>query len=121
MAEDISRLFEWRKTVLSDQGPPDAMTRYVLLVLSVHMDADGDSCFPSIELLAEESALNERTNRPNASRTSSRRGLDRPLDEGNVERLASVSLPRAISSVGRWWCGRRIRTKSANFPIWCGS
>jgi len=54
-------LFEWRRLVLSKDGPPDANTRYVLLALSQHMNRDGGSCFPSGETIAAETRLNERT------------------------------------------------------------
>ena len=56
-----SFLIQWRNKVLSEDGPDSSTTRYVLLVLSKHMNRYGGSCFPSMELLARESGLSERT------------------------------------------------------------
>ena len=72
-----SRLFDWRAEILSERGPPEAMTRYVLLVLSQHMNGDGDSCFPSIDTVAFEAALSEK---------SVRTHLERAAGEGWIER-----------------------------------
>ena len=53
-------LFDWRSAIASDFGPPNPTTRHVLLTLSLHMSAKGDSCFPSIELLVRETGLSRR-------------------------------------------------------------
>ena len=57
----LSPLFTWRSEICSDDGPEDPITRYVLIALSLHMSELGDSCFPSIALLARETALANRT------------------------------------------------------------
>ena len=57
----LSPLFTWRAEICSDDGPEDPITRFVLLALSLHMNELGDSCFPSISLLARETALANRT------------------------------------------------------------
>ena len=57
----LSPLFTWRSEICSDAGPEDPITRYVLIALSLHMSELGDSCFPSIALLARETALANRT------------------------------------------------------------
>jgi len=54
-------LIEWRDLVASKQGPKRSTTRHVLLTLSLHMQLDGSSCFPSVRLLAERTGLSERT------------------------------------------------------------
>ena len=54
-------LFDWRAAVASPYGPKNPTTRHVLLTLSLHMSPRGDSCFPSIELLTEESGLARRS------------------------------------------------------------
>ena len=54
-------LFEWRDLVASKQGPKRSTTRHVLLTLSLHMQLDGRSCFPSVRLVAERTGLSERT------------------------------------------------------------
>ena len=53
-------LFSWREAIISTHGP-GAITRHVLLTLSLHMDGNGDSCFPSVRTLAAETALSRRT------------------------------------------------------------
>ena len=56
----LPAVIKWRNAVLGPDGPRHATTRYVLLTLSYHMSADGDSCFPSHEKLAEETGLSVR-------------------------------------------------------------
>jgi len=52
--------FEWIKAVKSNAGPKSSTTRLVLMTLSTHMDNSGGSCFPSIDLLARETALSKK-------------------------------------------------------------
>ncbi len=54
-------LFTWRSAVASRHGPKSPISRHVLLTLSLHMSELGDSCFPSLSLLSEESGLGLRT------------------------------------------------------------
>lgn len=54
-------LFRWRGAVVSENGPARPVTRFVLLVLSLHMDSAGGSCFPSTKLIASETGLSERS------------------------------------------------------------
>jgi hypothetical protein len=56
----IVNLFEWRKAIVSEYGPKPT-TRLVLLVLSLHMDKEGDRCFPSTKALERETGLSERS------------------------------------------------------------
>lgn len=53
--------FSWRSVVSSKHGPPSPMTRHVLLALSLHISELGDSFFPTIQQLAEETALPEHS------------------------------------------------------------
>lgn len=53
----LQPLFTWRSVVASKFGPLLPTTRHVLLTLGLHMSEKGDSCFPSMALLAEESGL----------------------------------------------------------------
>lgn len=53
-------LFTWRSAVASPFGPENPTTRHVLLTLALHMNEKGESCFPSIDLLVEESGLSRR-------------------------------------------------------------
>ena len=51
-------MFSWRKAILKSTLPPT--TRHVLLTLACHMNEAGESCFPSIKLLCEETGLSNR-------------------------------------------------------------
>ena len=55
-----SFLYEWQKMIVSKFGP-GSTTRLVLLALSLHMEADGGSCRPSVRLLAQDTGLNKDT------------------------------------------------------------
>jgi hypothetical protein len=54
-------IFEWRTALLSEYGPKDPTTRYLLLLLSTFMDTDGTNAFPSFDTLASSSALSRAT------------------------------------------------------------
>lgn len=49
----------WRQAILKSDLPPT--TRHVLLTLGCHMNDAGESCYPSIALLVEETGLSNRT------------------------------------------------------------
>lgn len=53
--------FDWLNAIRSEQGPSHPLTRFVLMMASLHMKDDGTSCFPSLALLAEETGLSVRT------------------------------------------------------------
>ena len=57
----VKKLYDWRSAVASKFGPESPITRHVLLTLSLYMSPKGDSCFPSVRLLAEETALARTT------------------------------------------------------------
>jgi len=56
----VKDVFEWRDTVLSKSGPCPT-TRLVLSALGKHMNKTGGSCYPSYELLVEETGLSLRS------------------------------------------------------------
>lgn len=58
-ADRLSRLFTWRSALCESGLPPT--TRHVGLTLSLHMSERGDSAFPSVSTLAEETGLARRT------------------------------------------------------------
>lgn len=49
----------WRQAILKSDLP--ATTRHVLLTLGCHMNDAGESCYPSIALLVEETGLSNRS------------------------------------------------------------
>lgn len=57
----VSFLFRWRKSIYSRHGPESGTTRAVLMALSMYMNSDGDSCFPSTKTLEEASGFSEKT------------------------------------------------------------
>lgn len=90
-------LFTWRSAVASKHGPSNPTTRHVLLTLALHMNEKGGSCFPSIDLLVEESGLSRRAVIDHL-RTAERDGwigkrdLRRPNGQGwrRVEYIAQI-------------------------------
>jgi hypothetical protein len=56
---DFRPLFTWRSGIMSSELP--AMTKYVALALSLHMNEMGGSCFPSAARLASECSINSST------------------------------------------------------------
>lgn len=56
-----SRLVVWRDMVLSPESGLRAAARLVACGLAKHMDSDGGSCWPSVELLAAETGLGRRS------------------------------------------------------------
>lgn len=57
----MSLLFDWRKAIAASELPPTQ--RLVAFVLSLHMRADGDSCYPSMATIGLEAGLGERAAR----------------------------------------------------------
>ena len=54
-------LFQWRNAIASKSGPKEPTTRHVLLTISLHMNCDGESCFPSVNTLAEETGRTKKS------------------------------------------------------------
>lgn len=59
MTDHLSPLFSWRSAITDSGLSPT--TRLVALVLSLHMNERGGSCYPSQATLARESGLHEDT------------------------------------------------------------
>lgn len=55
----LSALFTWRSAICDSELP--STSRHVALTLSLHMSERGDSCFPSVRRLADETGLSRRT------------------------------------------------------------
>lgn len=54
-------LFAWRGSVASELGPTSPTTRHVLLTLSIYMNRNTLSCFPSIETISKATGLSKRS------------------------------------------------------------
>lgn len=91
-------LFAWRHAIASDEGPKRAPDRHIALTLSLYMNGDGLSAWPSQETLALRTGLNIRT---------VRFALARLCDEKWLSREPRKS-PRGIKSK-RW--GYEYRAK----------
>lgn len=59
MTKRLSPLFTWRTAITESELPQTR--RLVALTLSLHMSEIGDSCWPSLKTLAEESGLSKAT------------------------------------------------------------
>lgn len=57
----VSPLFTWRSVVASERGPESSTTRHVLLTLSLYMSQKGDSCFPPLDDLSDDTGLTKRS------------------------------------------------------------
>lgn len=57
----ISDAWAWRREILSERGPPDAATRFTLLVMSTWMDPDATRCFPGVREIARKARLSKNT------------------------------------------------------------
>src|SRR4051812_41969679 len=60
-AQELSFLFKWRKSVAAAGPGLSSKAHLVALTLSLHMNRDGGSCFPGVDLLAKECNLNRKT------------------------------------------------------------
>lgn len=60
MAETLSPLFTWRSAIASPESELPSTARLVALVLSLHMNERGASCFPSVPTIASEAGLSDR-------------------------------------------------------------
>jgi hypothetical protein len=63
--------WSWCDLIASKHGPTDPSTRLVLLVISLHMNAQGERAWPSQNHVAERSALSVRSVREHLKRAES--------------------------------------------------
>lgn len=56
---NLSEFYTWRTAILRSEIP--ALTKFVLLVLSCHMNEVGGSCFPSVTTLSNETGMDRKT------------------------------------------------------------
>lgn len=75
----LSHLFTWRSAVASGDSGLTATQRHVALTLSLHMSEKGDSCFPSMGRLVEETGLGLSTIRDALRRLAESGWLEREV------------------------------------------
>ena len=61
MSQKIAPLFTWRSALSSSAGPKSAVTRHILLAISLYMSEKGEGAFPSMERLADDTGLSVRS------------------------------------------------------------
>lgn len=77
-----ARRFDWLKAISSEDGPPCPTTRLVLFALSLHMNENGGSCYPSLSRLSKDTALSLRTVKAHAKRAFEEGWLVRMRKQG---------------------------------------
>lgn len=73
----LSPLFTWRSAVASKESGLSPTQRHVALTLSLHMSEKGDSCFPSMPTLVDETGLGLSTVRESLRRLGETGWLER--------------------------------------------
>lgn len=82
MAKNPPFLFTWRAAFTSEDGPESPTTRHTLHGLSMFMDEQGGSCFPSIRKLATITGLSRSTVIPH---------LEQAVEDGWIKRRSKKS------------------------------
>jgi hypothetical protein len=54
-------LFGWRDLITSEEGPASPTTRHILLTISIYINKNTKSCFPSIETISKATRLSKRS------------------------------------------------------------
>jgi hypothetical protein len=57
----VQRTWTWLHPVISKDGPPEPLTRLVLLAMAMRMNDDGTCCFAGVRHLAQLTGLNKDT------------------------------------------------------------
>lgn len=84
------RLFDWRTAILEDaQLQPN--TRLVGLVLSLHMNKAGESCFPGLELLKTQTGLGRSAVSEHIRKLTARGWVDRRPNPGRSKATEYVA------------------------------
>ena len=89
----LSPLFTWRSAVASKESKLTATQRHVALTLSLHMSERGDSCFPSMPTLADETGLGLSTVRKATGHMHEAGWLVRKVRRGRQSNLYTAVIP----------------------------
>lgn len=57
----VCDLFQWRRLVMSKNGPDEPNTRYLLLAIALHMNERCENAYPSQGYLAKAMSLDRKT------------------------------------------------------------
>lgn len=80
----LSPLFTWRSAVASKESRLSPTQRHVALTLSLHMSEKGDSCFPSMARLVDETGLGLSTVRRMMQQLHEAGWLDRQVNASGL-------------------------------------
>lgn len=96
---DQRPLYKWRAAIVSSDLP--ATCRHVALTLSLHMNEEGDSCFPSVDTTAAETGLSRRAVQLNITRLVDGQWLKlhRGGGRGRSNRYVAVLPPASVAPV----------------------
>lgn len=97
MADQLSPLFSWRSAITESDLP--ATTRLVALVLSLHMNERGGSCYPSQSTLARETGLHPETVKEHLRTLRTEGWLVAKEMQGKTTRY-TADLPTELSTTG---------------------
>lgn len=88
----LSPLFTWRSAVASRESGLSPTQRHVALTLSLHMSEKGDSCFPSMARLVDETGLGLSTIREAMRRLAEQGWLEREVshERGRTNRYRAL-------------------------------
>lgn len=82
MSGTLSPLFTWRSAIASRESELPPTQRHAALTLSLHMSEKGDSCFPGMPLLVEETGLGLSTVREALRQLAAAGWLERTVSHG---------------------------------------
>lgn len=60
MAQPVDR-YSWQQAICGEQGPQNPIARLVLLIISLHMNAEGVNAWPSQETIARRALVSRRS------------------------------------------------------------
>jgi len=97
--DQSTRLFDWRLATAEADLP--ATTKHVALVLSLHMNRAGESCFPGIPLLQRQTSLSRSTVQDHLRALASLQWLERRLRPGRGHSTEYVAMfpPKLVQEI----------------------
>jgi len=98
LSATLSPLFSWRGQIAGSKL--HSTTKLVAFTLSLHMSERGDSCFPSIETLAEEASLHYDTVKDHLSKLAADGWITKTYDRSVKGRGTRVYYAASIPTTG---------------------
>ena len=98
MTAQLSPLFSWRGQIAGSDL--NSTSKLVAFTLSLHMSERGDSCFPSIDTLADETSLHHDTVKTHLAKLAAAGWISKTYDRSVKGRGTRVYYAAAIPSTG---------------------